>query len=101
MGKLESVQYSPALAITGTWREISRDKLYLPLGWESLNFRRCSRRLTLLYKVLNNLSPLYTKELFPSPHQQIYFIRDRNAIKQIGARTETSQSSFYLHCFSE
>ena len=47
MDKLESVQYSAALAITGTWRGTSRDKLYLELGWESLNFLRWSRRLTL------------------------------------------------------
>ena len=38
--KLESVQYSAALAITGTLRGTSRDKQYLELGWESLNSRR-------------------------------------------------------------
>ena len=33
MEKLESVQYSAALAVTGTWRCFSREKLYLELGW--------------------------------------------------------------------
>ena len=33
MSKLESVQYSAALAVTGTWRGTSRDKLYSELGW--------------------------------------------------------------------
>ena len=37
MEKLESVQYSAALAVTGAWKGTSRDKLYGELGWESLN----------------------------------------------------------------
>ena len=44
MEKLESVQYSAALAITGAWRGTSREKLYAELGWESLCSRRWSRR---------------------------------------------------------
>ena len=33
MQKIESVQYSAALAVTGTWRGTSREKLYCELGW--------------------------------------------------------------------
>ena len=40
MEKLESVQYSAALAVTGTWRGTSREKLYAELGWEPLSCRR-------------------------------------------------------------
>ena len=47
MKKLESVQYSAAFAVSGTWRGTSREKLYAELGWESLSLRRWSRRLTL------------------------------------------------------
>ena len=47
MEKLESVQYSAALAVTGAWRGTARDKLYDELEWESLNLRRWSRRLIL------------------------------------------------------
>ena len=32
MEKLESIQYSAALAVTGTWRGTSREKLYTDLG---------------------------------------------------------------------
>ena len=39
MEKIESVQYSAALAVTGTWRGTSRAKLYAELGWESLSSR--------------------------------------------------------------
>ena len=56
MEKLESVQYSAALAVTGTWRGTSREKLCAELGWESLSSRRWSRRLTLFYKMMNNLN---------------------------------------------
>ena len=40
MGKLESVQYSAALAVTGTWRGTCRERLYNELGWESLSFKK-------------------------------------------------------------
>ena len=46
MEKLESVQYSAALALSGAWWGTSREKLYTELGWESLRSRRWSRRLT-------------------------------------------------------
>ena len=44
MGKLQSVQYSAALAVIGTWRGTCRVRLYNVLGWESLSSRRWSRR---------------------------------------------------------
>ena len=40
MEKLESVQYSAALSVSGTWRGTSREKLYNELGWEPLSVRR-------------------------------------------------------------
>ena len=69
MEKIESVQYSAALAITGAWRGTSQQKLYAELGWESLSSRRWSRRLTLFYKIVNNLAPDYTMDPIPQLHQ--------------------------------
>ena len=37
MEKLESIQYSAALAVTGAWKGTLRANLYAELGWESLN----------------------------------------------------------------
>ena len=34
MKKLEAVQYSAALAVTGTWRGALQEKLYAEVGWE-------------------------------------------------------------------
>ena len=99
--KLESVQYSAALAVTGTWRGTSREKLYIDLGWESLNSRRWSRRLTLFYKYVKNLSPEYTGAPIPPFHQSQYRLRDQDVIGRLKARTEKFKASFYPNCLSE
>ena len=101
MEKLESVQYSAALVITGAWRGTSGEKLYTELGWESLSFRRWSRHLTLFYKFVNNLSPEYTVDPIPPLHQLQYCLRDQHVIWQMRARTEEFKSSFYPICLSE
>ena len=101
MEKLESVQYSAALAVTGTWRGTSREKLYTELGWESLSSRRWSRRLTLFYKIINNFSRMYMKDPIPPLHQLQYSLRGQDVIGRLRARTETYKSSFYPNCLSE
>ena len=101
MEKLESVQYSAALAVTGTWRGTSRDKLYAELGWESLSSRRWSRRLTLFYKIIKNLIPMYTRDPIPPLHQSQYSLRKPDVVGRIGARTAKFQSSFYPNCIFE
>ena len=101
MEKLESVQYSAALAVTGTWRGASREKLYTELGWESLSSRRWSRRLTLFYKIVNDLTPVYTKDPIPPLHQSQYSLRGQDVIGRLRARTEKFKSSFYPNCLYE
>ena len=101
MEKLESVQYSAALAVTRIWRGTSREKLYTELGWESLNLRRWSRRLTLFYKFMNDLTPAYTINPIPPFQQSQYSLRNQDVVGRIGARTEKFQSAFYPHCLSE
>ena len=75
-------------------RGTSREKIYAVLGWESLSSRRWSRRMTLFYKIMNNLTPLYTKEPIPPLHQLLYSLRSQDVIRRLGARTEKFQSSF-------
>ena len=101
MEKLESVQYSAALAVKGTWRGTSRERLYNELGWESLSSRRWSRRLILFYKFINNLTPDYTREPIPPLHETSYPFRNQPAVGQIRARTEKFRSSFYPDCLFE
>ena len=95
MDKLESVQYSAARAITGTWKGTSGDKLYAELGWESLSCRRWSRRFTQFYKIINNLTPAYTKDPIPPLTQSHYVLRNQDVVGRVRTRTETFKSSFY------
>ena len=101
MEKLESVQYSAALAVTGTWRGTSRAKLYAELGWESLNSRRWTRRLTLFYKIINNFTPSYTRDPIPPLYRSQYSLRRQDAVGRIVTRTEKFNSSFYQNCIQE
>ena len=59
MERVEKIQYQAALAITGTWKGTTRNKLYEELGWESLSDRRWSRRLFQFFKIRNNMTPPY------------------------------------------
>ena len=61
--KLDSTQYSAALAVSGTWHGTSRQKLYDELGWESLCHRRWCRSMTHFYKLQSTRSPLYLYDL--------------------------------------
>ena len=101
MEKLESVQYSAALAVSGAWRGTSREKVYAELGWESLSLRRWSRRLNLFYKIIKNLTPGYTKDPIPPLPQSQYSFRNQDVVGRIRTRTEKFRSSFYPNCLSE
>ena len=57
--------------------------------------------MTLFYKITNNLTPQYTKDSIPTPHQSKYALRNHDTVGRIGARTEKFQSSFYPDCISE
>ena len=101
MEKLESVQYSAALAVSGAWKGTLREKLHAELGWESLSSRRWSRRLTSFYKFMNNLTHQYTTVPIPPQPQSRYSLHKQDAVGRIRMRTEKFQSSFYPHCLSE
>ena len=57
--KIESLQYNAALAITGTIRGSSKEKLFQELGFEYLSSRRWLRKLRLFYKIVVNKLPNY------------------------------------------
>ena len=88
MERLESIQYSAGLAITGAWKGTSRSKIYQELGWESLNDRRWCRRLVLFFKFINNLTPEYTRHPIPSFCCSNYALRNQAVIGRINVRTE-------------
>ena len=69
---IESIRYNAALAITGAVRGTFTEKLYQELGFESLQQRRCYRKLCCVLKIINNQSPRYLFQLFPSQTPDIF-----------------------------
>ena len=78
--KIESVQYNAALAITGTIKGTSRERLYEELGFENLSDRRKYRRL--VFNIVNCSGPSYLTKLLPNkqrsynPHRSQFFCRN-------------------------
>ena len=95
------MQYSAARAIIGAWKGTSRKKLPEELGWETLDLRRWSRRLVLFYKIVNNITPAYTRDPIPNIDELPYSFRARAAIGQIYARTDKYKATFYPNCQAE
>ena len=92
--KIEALQYNAALAITGCVRGTSREKLYSELGLTSLYDRRRFHRLSLYYKILNNLTPEYLRILIPDSIRRSYAMRnDRGNV--LSARTQKYRHSFF------
>ena len=97
MDQIERVQYQAALAVTGTWKGTSTNKIYEELGWESLTDRRWFRRLVQFYKIKNNLTPDYLKDPVPPPCNQLIGTRNNNDLHNIKCRTNSYMNSFYPH----
>ena len=91
--RIESAQYNAALAITGTIRGTSKEKLYEELGFETMKDRRWFRRLCCFYKILNNQTPGYLYSLLVPPNRD-YNTRRYTKFRQIFCRTETFSNSF-------
>ena len=76
--RLESTQYSAALAVSGAWRGTNTDKIYEELGWEILYYRRWYRRLCHFYKLQNDQRPLYLYNEIPQERTFSYNLRRQN-----------------------
>ena len=95
MNVLERTQYQAALAVSGTWKGTNRNKIYEELGWETLDQRRFFRRLTHIYKIMNNLTPEDLKMPIPPQQGHLFGYRSSNVIRPIACRTERYRNSFY------
>ena len=83
--KLESVQYSACLAITGTIRGTSYEKLRQELVLETPQSRRWFKKLCLFYKIVNNRSPSYSFDYIPSA-DRIYNTRNAANVPKIKSK---------------
>ena len=92
--KLESIQYNAALAITGTIRGSSREKLYQQLGLESLQLRRWYRKLCCFYKICNKQAPGYLTELIPT-RNEVYQTRHLANITSLSFKHNFFKNTFF------
>ena len=99
--RLEQVQYSAALAVTGTWRGTSRQRLYQELGWETLYHRRWYRRLTHFFSLKKSESPEYLFNEIPKERQLRYDLRNPNIYEQPVARTTRFANTYFQNTLFE
>ena len=78
MDLIERVQYHAALAVSGTWKGTSTNKIYEELGWESPSDRRWFYRLVQFFKIQNGFTAAYLKTPVPSPRNHLYGTRSEN-----------------------
>ena len=100
--RLESIQYNAAIAITGTIRGTSSEKLFQELGLETLKSRRWFRKLYLFYKILHSKSPSYLFNLIPENNNP-YASRSalNNQIPFFNVKTNFFKNSFFPAVITE
>ena len=100
--RLESIQYNAAIAITGTIRGTSSEKLFQELGLETLKSRRWFRKLYLFYKILHSKSPSYLFNLIPE-NNNLYASRSalNNQIPFFNVKTNFFKNSFFPAVITE
>ena len=101
--KLEAVQYSVCLAITGAIRGTSRERFYRELGLETLNNRRWSRKLFFFHKIIKGFSPSYLQKILRFRNVQHYQTRSKSTkiIEKIMVRTKAFENFFFPDCINE
>ena len=95
--KLDRLQVDAMRIVTGATEKSNILLLYEDLNWTSLDVRRKTHSLTLMYKILNGLTPDYLQALIPNRlNDQGRPLRSvtRNLIPIPFARTETYRRSF-------
>ena len=71
MPYIESIQYNAALVIAGAITGTSREKIHSELGLELLQDRHWYRKLYVLYKILNTITPIYLCDIISKYYRKI------------------------------
>ena len=87
--ELEKIQNEAASIATGTTKLVSLNSLYNEICWETLETRRNNHKMTLFYKMVKNLTPLYLSSLVPQSISNMsrYNLRNSNDLQTLDART--------------
>ena len=99
--KLEQIQCSAALAVTGVWRGTSRQRLYEELGWEALYQRRWYRRMCHFYNLRKIQSPGYLFVEIPDERTVTYNLRTIRAYNQTSCRTVRFSNTYFPNTLFE
>ena len=93
---IENIQLDAARIITGATKVCSIQKIYDESGLDTLQNRRTRQKLCQLYKIINDLTPLYLRTILPERVQQQsrYRLRNSNNFSIPIARTTTYYKSF-------
>ena len=94
--KLEKLQLEAARIVTGLPCFASRDSLYFETGREKLSNRRSARKLSLFYKMNNNLVPSILTDIMPAANYENnpYNLRNTNDLQVPKRRLNYSAKSF-------
>ena len=95
--KIERIQYSTALAITGAIKRTFQSKLYNKLGFESPKFRRWFRKLCTFYKIKTTGVPEYLFDFIPETNHITYNTRSSKKLQHFTTGLMyTSVLSFHI-----
>ena len=94
--ELDKIQNEAARITTGTTKLVSLDNLYKEVGWQTLHRRRQDHKITLFYKMFNQLTPVYLSSLIPQQVNAIshHNLRNSNDIHTIRSNTSLFHNSF-------
>ena len=92
---LEVVQRQFCLIITGTYKATKYEMLLRECAIESLQSRRKTKKLVLMYKIVNALSPKYLQETLPRQSNVHYSFRNNRNIQQFLCKKDFFYESFF------
>ena len=94
--ELDKIQNEATRITTGTTKLVSLDNIYKEVGWQTLHRRRQDHKITLFYKMFNQLTPVYLYFLIPQQVNAIshHNLRDSNDIHTVRSNTSLYHNSF-------
>ena len=94
--EFEKFQTEAARIATSTTKLVSLQSLYNETKWDSLEKRRNDHKLSLFFKMMNSLAPLYLSSLIPPTVNSLsrYNLRNSDNLQTIDCRTNQYFQSF-------
>ena len=93
----DAVHVEAARIVTGATKLWSIERLFMKLGWESLQSRRNKHKLTTFYKIMHGLAPTYLSDLIPPIVGQSnnYALRNADHIHGFRSNSNLFSDSFF------